>query len=108
MSPATAWLLLIVSGLVDVAWALAMKKSTGFTEPFWSALSILLLAAFVGLLVKALECLPLGTAYFIWTGIGAVGTLTIGIFVLGESITGARLLFAAVTLCGILGLKLSE
>ena len=73
MSQSVAWLLLIISGITDVAWALATKKSAGFTEPLWAAVSFVLLVIFIALLTKALTVLPLGTAYAVWTGIGAVG-----------------------------------
>lgn len=107
MTSAGAWLLLILSGLVDVAWAFALKRSHGFSDPLWSFLSILLLALFVFLLVKALEVLPLGTAYVVWTGIGAVGTLAVAALLLGDSISGVQLAFATITLVGIFGLKIS-
>lgn len=108
MTPPAAWALLVTSGLVDVAWAYATKRSEGFTNLPWAALSLLLLAAFIGLLAKALQVLPLGTAYAVWTGIGAVGAMAVGIVFLGEAVLPSRLLFAGVTLLGIVGLKLSS
>jgi quaternary ammonium compound-resistance protein SugE len=90
-----------------VAWAYSVKRSNGFAEPAWVAVSFVLLALFIGLLMKALQVLPLGTAYAVWTGIGAVGSLALGILVLGESGDPLRLTFAAITILGIVGLKLS-
>ena len=71
MTPSLAWVYLVASGLIDVAWALSMKKAEGFANPLWSAISLLLLAMFVYLLTKSLQILPVGTAYAVWTGIGA-------------------------------------
>ncbi|MBZ9989719.1 multidrug efflux SMR transporter [Mesorhizobium sp. BH1-1-5] len=108
MSPSLAWLLLIISGITDVAWALATKKSAGFTEPLWAVASLLLLVIFIALLTKALTVLPLGTAYAVWTGIGAVGSLAAGVVLFGESTDPVRLTFAAVTILGVVGLKVSS
>lgn len=107
MTPAIGWTLLLLSGAADVAWAYATKRSEGFTDPVWSTVSLGLLALFIGLLTKALQVLPLGTAYAVWTGIGAVGSLAVGIMLLGESAHAIRLTFAGVTILGIAGLKLS-
>jgi len=108
MTPALGWVLLVISGITDVAWALATKRSNGFTDITWSAVSLVLLALFIGMLAKALEVLPLGTAYAVWTGIGAIGSLAVGILFLGEPTTTARLFFVGVTAVGIAGLKLSS
>ncbi|RWA78613.1 multidrug efflux SMR transporter [Mesorhizobium sp.] len=108
MSQSLAWLLLVISGATDVAWALATKKSAGFSEPVWSAVSLVLLVIFIALLTKALTVLPLGTAYAVWTGIGAVGSLAAGILLFGESTDAVRLVFAAVTILGVVGLKVSS
>lgn len=108
MSPAWGWILLVSSGLADVAWALATKKADGFRHLGWSALSVLLLALFVFLLTKALRVLPLGTAYAVWTGIGAAGSVIVGIILLGEPVDATRLVFVAIVLFGIIGLKLSS
>jgi quaternary ammonium compound-resistance protein SugE len=78
MNTTAGWVMLIASGLVDVAWAVATKKADGFREPGWAALSLILMALFVGLLTKALQVLPVGTAYAVWTGIGAVGSVGAG------------------------------
>lgn len=107
MSTTLGWTLLVASGLVDVVWALATKKADGFRDPIWAAVSLILLAAFVGLLTKALQVLPVGTAYAVWTGIGAVGSVGAGIMLFGEPVDAVRLLFVAVTVLGIVGLKLT-
>ena len=106
MSQALAWTLLVLSGLADVAWAVATKNSEGFTRPLWSLASLAALAAFVGLLAQALKALPLGTAYAVWTGIGAVGTAILGIALFGDPTNTARLACIGLIVAGILGLKL--
>ena len=108
MTPTLAWLALIASGLVDVAWALAMKKADGFVNPLWSAISLVLLAVFVYLLTKALQVLPVGTAYAVWTGIGAAGTVIAGIVLFAEPASPLRLLFTATVVLGIVGLKVTS
>lgn len=108
MNPPTAWAMLAASGILDVAWAYATKRSAGMTEPLWAAASLILLAGFICLLSSALRVLPLGTAYAVWTGIGALGSLALGITLLGEPAVATRLLFALVTLIGIIGLKLTS
>ncbi len=105
MSTNLAWLMLVASGLIDVAWAYATKRSEGMTHPGWAILSLALLAAFIALLSAALRVLPLGTAYVVWTGIGALGSLAIGILLLGEPVAAQRIVFALITLVGIIGLK---
>jgi quaternary ammonium compound-resistance protein SugE len=107
MTPTLAWIALIVSGFVDVAWALAMKKADGFANPLWSAISVLLLAIFVYLLTKALQVLPVGTAYAVWTGIGAAGTVVAGIVLFAEPASALRLAFIAMVVAGIAGLKMT-
>lgn len=107
MTTAQGWLYLIVSGLVDIAWALSMKKADGFANPGWSLVSLLLLAAFVYLLTRALTVLPVGTAYAVWTGIGAAGTVIAGILLFSEPATAIRLFFICVVVAGIIGLQLT-
>jgi quaternary ammonium compound-resistance protein SugE len=102
-----AWLLLIVSGLFDVAWAISMKYAEGYTRPAWTILSLMLLAAFVYLLGRVLQVLPVGTAYAVWTGIGAAGTVLLGIMLFGESISLLRLSGVALIVLGIAALKLA-
>lgn len=106
MSQAQAWLLLVLSGLVDVAWAFAAKQADGFRNLTWSLVSIGLLLLFVLLLTKALQALPLGTAYVVWTGIGASGSVLVGALVFGEGLSVAKLLACLVILGGIAALKL--
>lgn len=108
MSQSLAWALLVVSGLLDVAWAVSMKYAEGYTRPGWSVLSLALLAAFVYLLGRTLEILPVGTAYAVWTGIGAVGTTLLGILLFQESASFVRLGFIALVVLGIAGLKWSS
>jgi quaternary ammonium compound-resistance protein SugE len=106
MSPNIAWGLLVLSGITDVAWALATKRADGFQNLGWVAVSLFLLAVFVTLLTKALQILPLGTAYAVWTGIGMLGSVVVGIVCLGENASPIRLLCIATIAIGIIGLKL--
>lgn len=108
MSPGVAWTLLVVAGVLDVAWAVSMKYAEGYTRLGWSVVSVLLLAAFVYLLGKVLEALPVGTAYAVWTGIGAAGTVIMGVVLFGETLSPLRLGGVAVVLLGIAMLKLAE
>ena len=108
MTTSWAWSALVLSGLVDVVWALSMKKADGFREPVWTSVSVVLLVIFVALLIKALEVLPLGTAYVVWTGIGAAGSVLVGILVFGEPTPAWRLLWIALVIVGIIGLKTSS
>lgn len=105
MSQSVAWLLLVVSGLLDVAWAISMKYAEGYTRPGWTILSLVLLAAFVYLLGRVLEVLPVGTAYAVWTGIGAAGTVILGIALFGESANPMRLGGVLLVVVGIVVLK---
>lgn len=107
MSQGLAWILLLVSGLLDVAWALSMKYSEGYTRPGWSVLSFLLLVAFVYLLGRVLAVLPVGTAYAIWTGVGAAGTVLFGIVLFGESVSILRFGGIGLIVLGIVLLKLA-
>lgn len=109
MRPASfAWALLVVAGLLEVAWSYAMKRSEGFTR-LWPGVATLVGAGLsFALLSYALRSLPLGTAYAAWTGIGALGAFVLGIAVLGEPVTALRLGSAALILAGIVGLKLGE
>jgi quaternary ammonium compound-resistance protein SugE len=103
MTPTLAWIALVTSGLLDVAWALAMKKADGFANPPWSGISLMLLAVFVYLLTKALQVLPVGTAYAVWTGIGAAGTVVAGMVLF----SALRPFFITVVVIGIAGLKMT-
>jgi quaternary ammonium compound-resistance protein SugE len=108
MSVGLAWLLLLLSGALDVAWAISMKYADGYTRLGWSALSLVLLGAFVYLLGRTLEVLPIGTAYAVWTGVGAVGTAALGILLFHEPVNAVRLGSIALVIIGIVGLKLSS
>lgn len=107
MSQGFAWTLLVVAGVLDVAWAVSMKYAEGYTRLGWSIASVLLLATFVYLLGKVLEALPVGTAYAVWTGIGAAGTIIMGVVLFGEQLTPLRLGGIAAVLAGIAMLKLA-
>ena len=100
-----AWFYLLLAGGLEVFWASFLKLSEGFTRPLYSALTIAGMLASFALLAQAMKTLPLGTAYAVWTGIGALGSLVVGIAVFRESASPARLLFAALLLAGIVGLK---
>lgn len=108
MNTSLAWGLLIASGVADVAWAYATKRSAGYTDLPWTLASVACLALFVTLLAKALEVVPLSTGYAIWTGLGALGAFLVGVLLLGEALSPVRALFALVTLMGVAGLKLSS
>ena len=102
-----AWLILTLAGLFEVGWAIGLKYTNGFSK-FWpSAATLAAMAASVGLLGLALRSLPVGTAYAVWTGIGAVGTVALGIVLFGEPATVGRLLCVGLIVAGILGLKLT-
>lgn len=101
-----AWAMLVASGLADVAWAMATKKADGFQHPIWSLVSLGLLALFIGLLAKALQVLPLGKVYAVWTGIGVAGSVTVGVLVFGESASPARLACVAAIGLAIVGLRI--
>lgn len=101
-----AWIILLVAGLLEIGWAAGLKFTEGFTRPLPSILTVLCMAASLGLLGLALRSLPLGTAYAVWTGVGTVGTALVGILWLGESAAVGRLLCIALIVAGIAGLKL--
>lgn len=103
-----SWIILFVAGLFEVAWAVGLKYTEGFTRPLPTVLTVLAMAISVGLLGLAMKNLPLGTAYAIWTGIGALGTVAVGILLFGESMAPVRMLSVALILCGLVGLKLSH
>jgi quaternary ammonium compound-resistance protein SugE len=103
-----AWLYLILAGLLEIVWAFMMKQSDGFTRPMATIVTLIAMVASVVLLSWAMKTLPLGTAYTIWTGIGAVGAFVVGIVVLGEQATALRVASAAMILAGLVGLKVSS
>lgn len=101
-----AWLYLFFAGLLEVGWAIGLKHTEGFTRLWPSLLTALSMVASLGMLGLALNVLPLGTAYAVWTGIGTVGTAILGILLYGEPATAARLACIGLILAGIVGLKL--
>jgi quaternary ammonium compound-resistance protein SugE len=101
-----AWIILTVAGLFEIGWAVGLKYTEGFTRPVPTLLTGVSLVASMALLGWAIKTLPLGTAYAVWTGIGAVGTAIVGILVFKEPATAARLVCLALIVSGILGLKL--
>lgn len=103
-----AWVALVAAGVLEIVWAFFMKKSAGFTLVVPSLITIVTMIGSFSLLSLAMRSLPLGTAYTIWTGIGAVGAFALGILVLGEAATPLRLLAAALIVAGILLMKLSS
>jgi quaternary ammonium compound-resistance protein SugE len=103
-----AWIYLVIAGILEVAWAYSMKLSEGFSRPWPTALTLVLMIASFGLLSISMRSLPLGTAYTIWTGIGAVGAFVVGILVLGEQASLMRIAAGALIVCGIVLMKLSS
>jgi quaternary ammonium compound-resistance protein SugE len=101
-----AWLYLFFAGLFEVGWAIGLKYTDGFTRPIPSALTLAAMLASILLLGLALKTLPVGTAYAVWTGIGAVGTAMLGIYLFAEPATAARLASIGLIVAGIVGLKL--
>jgi quaternary ammonium compound-resistance protein SugE len=103
-----AWILLIFAGLFEIIWAYSMKMSEGFTKLTPSIITLFFMILSFGLLAYAMRTLPLGTAYTIWTGIGAVGSFLVGIFILGEPATAVRMLAAVLIISGLVLMKLSS
>ncbi len=101
-----AWILLIVAGLLEVGWAVGLKYTDGFSRPLPSTATAAAMVASIVLLGWAMKTLPVGTAYAVWTGIGAVGTVILGIVLFGESASAARLACVGLIVAGIVGLKL--
>jgi quaternary ammonium compound-resistance protein SugE len=102
-----SWIILFFAGLFEVGWAVGLKYTDGFSKPLPTALTIAAMAVSLGLLGLAMKELPLGTAYAIWTGVGAVGTVIAGIILFGESMALFRLASVALIICGLVGLKVS-
>ena len=103
-----AWLVLAVAGVCEVGWAIGLKYTEGFTRPMPAILTVLAMGASFGCLTLALKQLPVGTAYAVWTGIGAVGTAVLGIYLFGEPATALRVFSIALIVAGIIGLKLAS
>jgi len=107
MSPAASWLVLIVAGLFEVGWAIGLKYTQGFTRLWptvWTAAALVISMALLGAAVKVL---PVGTAYAVWVGIGAVGTVLLGIVLFGEPASALRVASIVLIVAGIVGLKLA-
>ncbi|ABR81228.1 MULTISPECIES: quaternary ammonium compound efflux SMR transporter SugE [Pseudomonas aeruginosa group] len=103
-----SWIILFFAGLFEVGWAVGLKYTEGFSKPLPTALTVLAMLVSLGLLGLAMKQLPLGTAYAVWTGVGAVGTVIAGIVLFGESMALIRLASVALIVCGLIGLKLSH
>lgn len=103
-----AWVYLGLAGLLEVVWASFLKQSEGFTRLTPSAITLVAMVGSFWLLAVAMRSLPLGTAYAIWTGIGAVGAFVVGIVVMGEAATLGRIASVALLVTGMVGLKLSS
>jgi quaternary ammonium compound-resistance protein SugE len=102
-----AWILLCIAGVFETAWAIGLKYSDGFSKLVPSVLTVGAMAASIVLLSLALKSLPVGTAYAVWTGIGAAGTAALGMYLFAEPVTALRLGSIALVIAGIAGLKLT-
>ncbi|WP_437285226.1 quaternary ammonium compound efflux SMR transporter SugE [Sorangium sp. So ce406] len=103
-----SWLVLLLAGLLEVCWAIGLKYTQGFTRPLPTVLTVTAIIASLYLLETASRTLPIGTAYAVWVGVGALGAAIAGIILFGEPATPARLGFLALLVVSILGLKLSS
>lgn len=102
-----AWVYLVIAGVLEIVWAFFMKQSAGFTKMGASVITIITMIASFALLSWSMKSLPLGTAYTIWTGIGAVGAFTVGILVLGEQASAMRIGAAVLIVSGLVLMKVS-
>jgi quaternary ammonium compound-resistance protein SugE len=102
-----AWVILVVAGLFEVAWAIGLKYTDGLTRPWPTVGTVLAMIISLWLLGIAMKSLPVGTAYSVWVGVGAVGTVILGIVLLGEPANAGRLVSVALVVAGIIGLKLA-
>lgn len=102
-----AWIYLLLAGLFEVVWAIGLKYTDGFTRLWPTAITVTAMVISIALLAMAVKTLPIGTAYAIWTGIGAVGAVALGIVLFGDPATLPRLLCVALIVVGIVGLKLT-
>ena len=100
------WIILLIAGLFEISWAMGLEYSHGFTQSIPSILTVIGMIASFYFLALALKSLPLGTAYAVWTGIGTLGTVILGIILFKEPATAMRLFCIALIMCGITGLKL--
>ena len=103
-----SWLLLVIAGFLEVGWAIGLKYTEGFTRPLPTVLTVTAMVASVGLLGVAMKTLPVGTAYAVWVGVGAVGTAALGMVLFGAAATVGRLVSLGLIVAGIVGLKLAS
>jgi quaternary ammonium compound-resistance protein SugE len=101
------WAVLILAGLIEIVFAVSLSRSDGFTQPIWVAALLIAGATSLALLQYAMRAIPLGTAYAVWTGVGAAGTAIFGMAVLGESSATARVLCIALIVVAVIGLQLT-
>lgn len=101
-----AWIILLIAGVFEIAWAIGLKYTDGFTRLWPTVGTVIAMVVSVVLLGLAVKSLPVGTAYAVWTGVGAVGTAVLGIMLLGEPATAGRLVSLGLIIAGIVGLKL--
>ena len=102
-----AWFILVIAGLLETGWAIGLKYTDGFTRLWPTVATLATMAVSMTLLGVAVKTLPVGTAYAVWVGIGAVGTVILGITLLGEPVNPARILSVTLIIAGIIGLKLA-
>ncbi|MFD1944349.1 DMT family transporter [Paradevosia shaoguanensis] len=102
-----AWVYLVAAGILEIVWAFTMKQSNGFTRLMPTIITVVTMIGSFGLLSVAMRTLPLGTAYTIWTGIGAVGAFVVGIMVLGEVVSPMRVMAAVLIVSGLVMMKLA-
>lgn len=102
-----AWFYLVLAGILEIIWAVGLKASDGFSKPLITTVTVLAMIASVALLGLAMRQLPVGTAYAIWTGIGALGTAVVGMLWFKDPATAGRLVCLGLILAGLIGLKLS-
>jgi quaternary ammonium compound-resistance protein SugE len=103
-----SWIILLCAGLLEVCWAVGLKYTDGFTRPLPTLLTFLAIACSIGLLGVAVRDLPVGTAYAVWSGLGAVGTVIAGVMLFGESMALVKLASVGLIVIGLLGLKLAS
>ena len=108
MSSTTAWIVLIIAGLFEICWAVGLKYSEGFTKLIPSIFTLTTLGISMFLLARATQVLPIGTAYGVWVGVGALGTAVLGIVLFQESVTPMKLVFLVMLLVSIIGLKVTN
>lgn len=103
----TSWIFLVIAGLLEICWAIGLKYTEGFTKLIPSIFTLITLALSMYMLAKASQVIPIGTAYGVWVGIGALGAAILGIFLFNESATPSRIFFLVLLLVAIIGLKLT-